>query len=191
MQQDLRKEDFHQAQTRFSQQQEGITLDPDAAPLQGAVPQGTVLRNGADNVPERVDGDGSAMQGRAVRVLFVDDHEDMRGMMQLLMKRRSYAVETAGSARAALEIAPRFAPDIIVSDIGMPEMDGYDLMVALRADTRMPHFKSIALTGYSLPSDRERACETGFDACLSKPVSFTALFDLIDDLSTALSGDSQ
>jgi two-component system CheB/CheR fusion protein len=135
---------------------------------------------------ENISGDSGEVHKQDLRVLFVDDHEDMRAMMQLLMKRRSYHVATAGSAREALEIAPQYAPDIVVSDIGMPEMDGYDLMVALRADNRMPRFKSIALTGYSLPSDRDRAWETGFNACLSKPVSFTALFDLIDELSTAL-----
>jgi CheY-like chemotaxis protein len=188
MQQDLHKENLQQSPAEFSLQPDGMSLDSNAS-LQGAEPRDSLLRSDAGAAPGHVSGDSHETRMQNVRVLFVDDHDDMRGMMQLLMKRRSYEVVTAGSAREALEIAPQFAPGIVVSDIGMPEMDGYALMLALRADNRMPRFKSIALTGYSLPSDRERADETGFDACLSKPVSFTALFDLIDELVTALSNE--
>jgi CheY-like chemotaxis protein len=128
--------------------------------------------------------------GASVRVLVVDDHADMLGMMQLMMARQSYTVETANSGKRALEIAPEMCPHVVVSDIGMPEMDGLELMRAMRSDSRLVPFKSIALTGFGLPCDKAEARDAGFDVCLTKPVDFNCLFERIDDLVATLSVES-
>jgi len=91
-------------------------------------------------------------------------------------------VVTAGSARAALDAARAQHFDVIISDIGMPEMNGYDLARALRA---LPDYKSVplvAVTGYSMFDDRERSLKSGFNAHMTKPIDPRALLDLIDKL---------
>jgi two-component system OmpR family response regulator len=79
-------------------------------------------------------------------------------------------------------MASDFAPHVVVSDIGMPGMDGYQLMQELRASDLSP-FKSIALTGYDLSVDGDRAKEAGYDAHLAKPIEFTQLFEIIENLA--------
>jgi hypothetical protein len=118
-----------------------------------------------------------------LRVLLVDDHDDMLTVMQLMMTQRGYSVATANSGAQALALAPEFAPQVVVSDIGMPEMDGYELMSTLRRADEMKPFKSIALTGYDEPDDHERARQVGYDVQLTKPVDFNSLFNVIDNLA--------
>jgi CheY-like chemotaxis protein len=131
---------------------------------------------------ERQDSDGAS-----VRVLVVDDHADMLSMMELMMVRQSYTVETANSGRKALDVVGELCPHVVVSDIGMPNMDGLEMMRAMRDDNRVPPFKSIALTGFGLPRDQAEAREAGYDVCLTKPVDFSKLFECIDDLVSTLS----
>jgi CheY-like chemotaxis protein len=119
----------------------------------------------------------------SLRVLLVDDHDDMLTIMQLLMTQRGYSVATATSGAEALALAPEFAPQVVVSDIGMPGMDGYELMSTLRRADELAPFKSIALTGYDEPDDHERARQVGYDAQMTKPVDFNSLFNVIDDLA--------
>lgn len=121
--------------------------------------------------------------GPELRVLVVDDHADMLTMMDLMMQRRSYAVKTATSGYEALELASEFAPHVVVSDIGMPGMDGFQLMQNLRSTPEMAPFKAIALTGYDLISEPELALESGFDAHITKPIEFDELFEMIERLA--------
>lgn len=118
----------------------------------------------------------------SLRVLIVDDHPDLLSMLDLMMQRRKYSVQTATSGPEALEMATKFSPHVVVSDIGMPGMDGYQLMQELRASDLGP-FKSIALTGYDLSSDASRAKEAGYDAHLAKPIEFSQLFEIIENLA--------
>jgi two-component system CheB/CheR fusion protein len=118
-----------------------------------------------------------------LRVLLVDDHIDMLDMMQLMMQRRSYTVATANSGEEALEIVAGFAPHVIISDIGMPGMDGYELMSALREMAALSPFRSIALTGYEAQDEEARARSAGYDAQLTKPVDFEFLFTTIESLA--------
>jgi CheY-like chemotaxis protein len=118
----------------------------------------------------------------SLRVLVVDDHPDLLSMLDLMMQRRKYSVKTATSGLEALEMASDFAPHVVVSDIGMPGMDGYQLMQELRAADLSP-FKSIALTGYDLSVDATRAKEAGYDAHLAKPIEFAQLFEIIENLA--------
>lgn len=119
----------------------------------------------------------------SLRILVVDDHPDLLSMLDLMMQRRKYAVKTAMSGDEALELAPDFAPHVVISDIGMPGMDGYQLMTHLRAAPDMAPFKSIALTGYDLQSEDSRARDAGYDAHLTKPIEFDQLFEMIEGLA--------
>ncbi len=120
--------------------------------------------------------------GKEWRVLVVDDQPDMVGMMQLMLSRRGYCVATASSAQRAIETALDFQPDLIISDIGMPGMDGCAMMRALRIEKRLPPFKAIALTGFGLPADQEHARDAGFDSCLVKPIDFATFFDYVEEM---------
>jgi CheY-like chemotaxis protein len=104
------------------------------------------------------------------RALVVDDNEDIADMLAAVLRQAGYNVSTAYSGPAALAEAFAGHFDIIVSDIGMPEMNGYELARALRA---MPDYSSVpmvAVTGYAMYDDRDRALEAGFNDHLSKPI---------------------
>jgi CheY-like chemotaxis protein len=125
-------------------------------------------------------------QDKSLRVLLVDDQDDILDMMHLLLKRQPYAVATANSGSKAIAVAVDFAPHVVVSDIGMPEMDGYEMMANLRRMDELSPFKAIALTGYDDAAEHDRARNAGFDAHLTKPVDFEHLFDVINQLSSSI-----
>ena len=120
-----------------------------------------------------------------LRVLLVDDHDDMLTMMRVLMSRRNFHVVTANSPFLALELMQRFNPHVVVSDIGMPDMDGYELMKKLRDQNSNRTFKAIALSGFDLETDRELSRAAGYDAHLSKPINFDLLFEMISRLANS------
>lgn len=119
----------------------------------------------------------------SLRVLVVDDHPDLLSMLDMMMQRRKYAVQTAQSGAEALALAPDFAPHVVVSDIGMPEMDGYQMMRSLRDTNGLAPFKSIALTGYDHGLEGDSAQQAGFDAHMTKPIEFEQLFQMIERLA--------
>jgi two-component system CheB/CheR fusion protein len=123
-------------------------------------------------------------KGGGVKVLLVDDHEDMLGMMQVMMERRAYCVATALSGEEALQVARGFEPHVIISDIGMPGMDGYEMMSTLRATDGLAPFKSIALSGYDGEDEATRAQAAGYDAQMTKPVNFDSLFQTIESFKS-------
>ncbi len=119
----------------------------------------------------------------SLRVLIVDDQPDLLSMLDLMMQRRQYAVKTAQSGDQAMLLAPDFCPHVVISDIGMPGMDGYQLMQNLRANDGLSPFKSIALSGFDVQAENERAREAGYDAQMSKPIEFEQLFEMIENLA--------
>jgi signal transduction histidine kinase/CheY-like chemotaxis protein len=103
------------------------------------------------------------------RVLVVEDHEDGREAVRLLLQAAGHVVHVAETGRVALDTAVGFQPDVALVDIGLPDMNGYELARELR--TRLgPTVKLIALTGYGQPEDRRRIVAADFDAHLLKPV---------------------
>ena len=108
-----------------------------------------------------------------LKILVVDDELDAREMLQMVLKRYGARIEIAGGARQALEVFERFRPDIVLSDIGMPEADGYWLIENIRAlpVTEGGQTPAIALTAYARNEDRERALEAGFQDHLAKPIA--------------------
>jgi two-component system CheB/CheR fusion protein len=86
-----------------------------------------------------------------------------------------HAVEVARSGPEGIERAHAFVPEIVLCDIGLPEMDGYDVARAMRADPTLGRVTLVALTGYAGPDDIARAKAAGFDAHLAKPPTMATL----------------
>jgi two-component system CheB/CheR fusion protein len=131
---------------------------------------------------EPLTGDISGTTERKPRALIVDDAPDVVEMLAMLLRHSGYEVTTASSAPAALNAAQDGSFDVVVSDIGMPGMSGYDLAAALRALPEYAVVPLIALTGFAMYGDRDRALAAGFNAFLAKPINPPALIELIERL---------
>jgi two-component system CheB/CheR fusion protein len=124
-------------------------------------------------------GDTTKVNEQSPRALVVDDAPDVVEMLAMLLRHSGYTVTTASSAPDALTAAQEGLFDVVVSDIGMPGMNGYELAEALRALPDYVGVPMVALTGFSMYADRERALASGFNAFLTKPIDPTALIELI------------
>jgi two-component system CheB/CheR fusion protein len=113
------------------------------------------------------------------RVLVIDDYPDIREMFAIILSRAGYDVVNADSAAAALEAARSERFDLIISDIGMPGMNGYELAKELRS---LPEYRTvpvIAVTSYAEFGDRNTAVWAGFDEHLHKPVESAKLLETV------------
>jgi CheY-like chemotaxis protein len=117
------------------------------------------------------------------RVLIVDDNEDAAELLALLLRDQGYETMVAYDGPAALEAVHGFLPEVVILDIGLPVMDGYELASRLRQREGGSAMKLIAITGYGQAADRERSRAAGFDAHLVKPVDLDVLADLLQELS--------
>jgi signal transduction histidine kinase/DNA-binding response OmpR family regulator len=122
---------------------------------------------------------GEATARTACRVLVVDDNRDAAEATKVLLELGGHSVKMVGTGAEALASAPVFAPDVVLLDIGLPEMDGYAVARRLRELTSTRASCLIALTGYGQPADRERARDAGFDHHLTKPADPDALLALV------------
>jgi two-component system, chemotaxis family, CheB/CheR fusion protein len=113
------------------------------------------------------------------RVLVVDDNPDVTYSFAIVLEHAGYDVISATSAQAALKAAQREHFDVIVSDIGMPEMDGYELARALRALPDYVATPMIAVTGFEEFAAHEDAFEAGFNAHLKKPIDLPKLLEIL------------
>lgn len=114
--------------------------------------------------------------------LVVDDVSDVTEMLSVLLTHAGYEVSTASCAQDAIALAREHHFDVIISDIGMPEMNGYELAKALRS---LPGYESVpmvAVTGYSMFDDRNRSLTAGFNEHVTKPINPRAFLDLIEQL---------
>ena len=123
--------------------------------------------------------DSANVAAERLRVLVVDDAPDVTEMLALLMSHAGYEVATAFSAAEAFDAARAGRFDAVISDIGMPGMNGYQLAEALRA---LPGYESIpliAVTGFTMYEDRERARLAGFNDFIHKPINPSDLLDAV------------
>jgi PAS domain S-box-containing protein len=116
-------------------------------------------------------------------VLVVDDEADARELLRRLLAEQGCEVATAGSAEEALTILGGQRCDVLLSDIGMPGTDGYELLRRVRA--RDAAQKAIAVTAFARPQDRERALAAGFDGHLAKPVNPVRLLQMLAEVAPA------
>jgi len=118
----------------------------------------------------------------AARLLLVEDHIDTAETLQRLLARRGYEVRIAGTISDALEIAAHYPFDILVSDIGLPDGRGTDLLQRLRDRSSTP-IRAIAMSGFGMEEDCEKSRRVGFAEHLTKPVEFGALHAAISRLA--------
>jgi PAS domain S-box-containing protein len=133
---------------------------------------------GADEILDK-----SALDG--LRILVVDDDADSRELTGVVLAQYGAHIQTADSARQALELLDQVETDVLISDIGLPEMDGYDLIRHLRGSlpNQGDEITAIALSGYAREEDREKALAAGYNAYLPKPVELTELIMVITSLT--------
>lgn len=124
---------------------------------------------------------GEPTPAPATRLLVVDDNVDAADAIGTLLSLNGYEVLTAHDPDQAMSRAATFDPDVILLDIGLPGMTGYELARKLRADRATSRAKLIAITGYGQPADTDQAREAGFDGYLVKPVDLDQLHDRIQE----------
>ncbi len=112
--------------------------------------------------------DAAGGAGALRTVLLVEDHVDSRAMYAEFL-RLEFDVVEAGDGVAALELMEHSCPDVIVTDLALPRMDGFELIERIRQDDRLRHVPVIALSGYSGPEHKGRALQAGSDQVLLKP----------------------
>jgi CheY-like chemotaxis protein len=115
-------------------------------------------------------------------VLVVDDNADSADSIAAILETSGHEVKVAYSAQKALEMAVEYQPDIVLLDIGLPDMDGYEVAKHLRQTPELKETRLIAITGYGQESDRERSREAGFDEHMVKPVEWQKLEELLASL---------
>jgi PAS domain S-box-containing protein len=122
---------------------------------------------------------------KGIRVLVVDDEPDSRTTLTYMLDSYGAEAMVMASAREVLTVLESFNPDILVSDIGMPEMNGYDLLSQIRALTpeRKEPLPAIAVTAYAREEDRQQALAAGFQGYIPKPIDLGKLMEIIFQLA--------
>lgn len=120
-----------------------------------------------------------------VRILLVDDNQDTLHVLSNMLAERNARVQTASSVGEALEMLEWFKPDVLVSDLAMPDEDGYSLISKLRLAEKGKHIPAVALTALVRVEDRTRALSAGFNMFVPKPVEPTELITAIASLTDA------
>ena len=119
------------------------------------------------------------------RVLVAEDNVDAAETLRLILELSGYEVQVVHNGRDAVQAALAWAPDAVVCDIGLPEMSGYDVARALRAEARTQQALLVAVTGYGTSGDKAAAREAGFDAHFAKPVAVEELLAQLQEHATA------
>ena len=114
-----------------------------------------------------------------VALLVTDDHADSADLLDIVLTRRGATVRSAYSAADALALLADFKPDAMLLDISMPDMDGYSLLLRIRAMPGLAHVPAIAVTGHASERDRLKATEAGFAVHTAKPVDGEAVVHLV------------
>jgi CheY-like chemotaxis protein len=109
------------------------------------------------------------------RILVIDDNLDAANALRYLLENDGHEVKVAVEGSAGLALAHQFKPDFLLLDIGLPNLNGYEIAKRVRQDESLHHVTIIAITGYGQSNDRARALAAGFDHHMTKPVEFHSL----------------
>jgi two-component system, chemotaxis family, CheB/CheR fusion protein len=137
------------------------------------------LEGGIDSAPGN---DGGADVLKGLRILAVDDMPEALEPFAAVLQSEGAVVHTAASGAEALALLASAHFDLLVSDIGMPEMDGYELIAKVRAAPATARLPAIAVTGYGRPIDAEKALREGYQAHVPKPVDFERMKTVVAGL---------
>jgi CheY-like chemotaxis protein len=132
----------------------------------------TVAPSANDNTPALDSPSDALGNSSTARILFVEDHPDTARIMARVLRSSGYQITSAHSVAAALKAAAIQTFDLLISDIGLPDATGYDLMRELR---RRYNMNGIALSGYGMEEDVRKSLDAGFIEHMVKPVNFTQL----------------
>jgi two-component system cell cycle response regulator DivK len=114
------------------------------------------------------------------RILIIEDNMDNYELVRFVLERAGYDVFLAVNGRDGVDAARAQKPDMILMDLGMPEMDGWIATEKLKADILTKSIPLYALTAHTLPHERKRALQAGCDGYLSKPIHMKGFLDVID-----------
>lgn len=114
-----------------------------------------------------------------IRVLVVDDNLDSALSLSMWLKLKGCETEVAHDGMAALSVAERFDPSVVLLDIGLPKLDGYEVCRRIRAAEWGRSIRVFALTGWGQEDDKQATADSGFDAHLVKPVDLKSLYKLL------------
>lgn len=115
-------------------------------------------------------------------MLIIEDNVDAASSLREVLELDAHQVAVAHDGPAALAMASDFHPEVVLCDIGLPGMNGYEVARAFRADEALKRTFLVALSGYALPEDLQHAAEAGFERHLAKPLGLQALQDLLSSL---------
>ena len=127
--------------------------------------------------------------GHRRRVLIVDDSVDTAATMAMLLNESGHEVQIAHDGPTALQVAGDYRPEVVILDIGLPGLNGYEVARQLRQHPLLGGAMLIAMTGYGQESDRQRAVAAGFDHHLVKPANFATIQRLLSAIPIAGSAD--
>jgi CheY-like chemotaxis protein len=116
------------------------------------------------------------------KILYVEDNEDNIYMLKLRLERKGYTVVVAGNGLDGVKAAKEQKPDLILMDVGLPVMDGYQATKIIKADPEVQHIPLIMLTAHALVTDEEKAKLAGADAFETKPINIVKLSATMDQL---------
>lgn len=114
-----------------------------------------------------------------INILYIEDDPSNRLLVRRILEAEGYSITEAVSGRAGLEVAARMKPDLILLDINLPEMDGYDLARRFREMPGLQQVPILALTANVMKGDRERSLEAGCDGYIQKPIDVDRLPDQV------------
>src|SRR5207237_4222828 len=121
----------------------------------------------------------SGLPGCAQRILIVDDNVDAAETLAMVLRQNGHDVRTTYDGPSALEVAPAYRPEVVLLDIGLPGMDGYEVAKRLKQQPGMDRICLAAVTGYGQENDRNRSRSAGFHYHLVKPVDLNLLQDVL------------
>jgi CheY-like chemotaxis protein len=126
--------------------------------------------------------DESDKESPMPKILVVEDNEENRDSLSRRLQRRGFVVVMAADGRIGVEMAKVEKPDLILMDMNMPEVDGWEATRQIKADSALSKVPVIALTAHAMSSDRARALDAGCTDYLTKPIEFTKLLSLIESI---------
>jgi CheY-like chemotaxis protein len=124
----------------------------------------------------------STVKENSPAVMVVDDYADTRHVVRWMLEQKGYRVLEAADGREALAVAARERPDVILMDLAMPLLDGFDAIRAIRESAELAGVRIVAMTAYDMATARDKAALAGCDHYLSKPIDFNRLSVLLEKL---------